>query len=345
MNSALASVLSEEIARYRKWSWLLMGGALLFILWKQLIIALLAGLLVHELVFLLEPTVLRLLKVKRAVAQWALVVMIAAVVVTVLILLGVGIFRFFHAGTDNLPALLNKMAEVLESSRNALPANVRDVLPANVADLQVTGSSWLREHAAEVTGISKGAGRAVALALIGMIIGALVALRNTKQHTDLLPFPAELSERVNNLAMSFRRVVFAQMWIASINATVTGIYLAVVLPLLGIHLPFTKTMIALTFIFGLVPVVGNLASNTVIVVVSLANSVTMAMASLAFLVVIHKTEYFLNARIVGSMIRSQAWELLIAMVLFESLFGIAGVVAAPIYYAYIKAELRKSKLL
>jgi len=322
-----------------------MGGALLFVLWKQLIIALLAGLLVHELVFLLEPTVLRLIKVKRAVAQWALVVLIAAVVVTVLILLGVGIFRFFHAGTDNLPALLNKMAEVLESSRNALPANVRNFLPANVADLQATGAAWLREHAAEVTGISKSAARALALALIGMIIGALVALRNTQLNTELLPFPVELSARIDNLALSFRRVVFAQLWIASINATVTGIYLAVVLPLLGINLPFTKTMIALTFFFGLVPVLGNLASNAAIVVVSLSHSVTMAFVSLAFLVIIHKTEYFLNARIVGTMIRSQAWEILIAMVVLESLFGIAGVVAAPIYYAYIKFELSKAKLI
>jgi len=41
--------------------------------------------------------------------------------------------------------------------------------------------------------------------------------------------------------------------------------LAGVLPLLGIHLPFVKTMIAVTFLAGLLPVIGNLISNTVIV--------------------------------------------------------------------------------
>jgi predicted PurR-regulated permease PerM len=65
----------------------------------------------------------------------------------------------------------------------------------------------------------------------------------------------------------------------------------------------------------------------------------VAIASLAFLVVIHKLEYFLNAKIVGARIRARAWELLVAMLVMESVFGIAGLVAAPIYYAYLKDEL------
>jgi predicted PurR-regulated permease PerM len=87
------------------------------------------------------------------------------------------------------------------------------------------------------------------------------------------------------------------------------------------------------------PVVGNLISNTVIVVVSLSHSPAIAMASLGFLVVMHKLEYFLNARIMGAQIHARAWEILLAMLLMEAAFGIPGVIAAPIYYAYIKGEL------
>ena len=61
--------------------------------------------------------------------------------------------------------------------------------------------------------------------------------------------------------------------------------------------------------------------------------------SLVFLVVIHKLEYFLNARIIGSHINARAWELLIAMLAMEAAFGLPGIVAAPIYYAYVKGEL------
>ena len=74
-------------------------------------------------------------------------------------------------------------------------------------------------------------------------------------------------------------------------------------------------------------------------------SLWVAVAALTFLVLIHKLEYFLNARIVGGQIRARAWELLLAMLAMEAAFGIAGVVAAPIYYAYLKRELEAAKLI
>ena len=99
-------------------------------------------------------------------------------------------------------------------------------------------------------------------------------------------------------------------------------------------------MIAVTFIVGLLPVIGNLISNTLIVVVGLSQSLEAAAGCLVFLVVVHKLEYFVNARIVGSQIQARAWELLLAMLVMEAAFGITGVVAAPIYYAYLKDELK-----
>jgi predicted PurR-regulated permease PerM len=79
--------------------------------------------------------------------------------------------------------------------------------------------------------------------------------------------------------------------------------------------------------------------------VSLSYSLLVAASSLAFLVIIHKLEYFLNAHIVGTQIEARAWELLIAMLLLEAAFGVAGLVAAPIYYAYLKDELAARRLI
>jgi predicted PurR-regulated permease PerM len=42
---------------------------------------------------------------------------------------------------------------------------------------------------------------------------------------------------------------------------------------------------------------------------------------------------------VGTRIEARAWELLLAMLLMEAAFGVAGLIAAPIYYAYLKDEL------
>ncbi len=139
--------------------------------------------------------------------------------------------------------------------------------------------------------------------------------------------------------------MLAQVPISAINTVLTTIYLTGVLPYFGIHLPFTKTLIAITFIAGLLPVVGNLISNTAIFLVSLTHSFMLGAASLAYLVVIHKLEYFLNARIVGTRINAKAWELLIAFLLLESIFGIPGLIMAPLTYAYIKHELTEEGLL
>jgi predicted PurR-regulated permease PerM len=173
----------------------------------------------------------------------------------------------------------------------------------------------------------------------------MVALRDATKDEHYKPFARAMAQRADMFGNAFKRIVFAQVRIAAINAFFTGVYLVVILPLLGVHLPLVKTMIAITFVVGLIPVAGNLISNTIIVIVSLSQSLAIAIASLAYLVVIHKLEYFLNARIVGGQIRANAWELLITMLLMEAVFGIAGIVAAPIYYAYIKSELRSYDLI
>src|SRR5206468_11609048 len=101
----------------------------------------------------------------------------------------------------------------------------------------------------------------------------------------------------------------------------------------------------ITFICGLMPVLGNLISNTVIVVLSLGISFGTAVASLVFLILIHKLEYLINSRIVGGQTDSQAWEILLAILLGETAFGVGGVVMAPIVYAFLKRELRERQLI
>ena len=95
----------------------------------------------------------------------------------------------------------------------------------------------------------------------------------------------------------------------------------------------------LTFVCGLIPVLGNLISNTVITILSMGVSPATAAASLAFLIIIHKLEYLINARIVGGETDAQAWEILMAIIVGEAAFGVGGVVLAPIVYAFVKREL------
>ena len=61
---------------------------------------------------------------------------------------------------------------------------------------------------------------------------------------------------------------------------------------------------------------------------------------MGFLVLIHKAEYFINAKVIGHRTQMGVWELLSVMFVMEAIFGPAGLVAAPLFYAYTKKELQ-----
>lgn len=319
-------------------AWLLMAAGLLLTPLLHLLPTLLAGLLVVQLVHLLAPRFV----IGRLDHVWAKVLVVSLITLVVLGALGgftAGVI-FYLRTEGGLAGLLTKMAEIIENSRQLLPAWAAVWLPQG--DGSVVRASlveWLRVHALEIRQFGGDAGRVLLHVIIGFVIGSFVALREARPQQVMAPLAQAMYARLCRLGDAFSRVVFAQVRISALNAVLTGIYLMIVLPAFGVVLPFTKTMILVTFLVGLLPVLGNLISNTVIVVISLSHSLQVAVASLAFLVVIHKLEYFVNARIIGGQIQARAWELLIAMLAMEAAFGVQGVIAAPIYYAYIKKEL------
>lgn len=317
---------------------------LLFLVVKlQLLAALFSGLLVYELVNVLAPR-LRIENLLPGRAKLVAVAILSAIIVGTLILAIFATLAFFRSGSESIPKLIRMMAEIIEGSRDKLPTALANYLPENVVELKGDTAEWLRQHVAEVKVASEALARKTAHILIGMVIGALLALREALPGQPLGPLATALEDRAERFGTAFRRVVFAQARIAAINTLLTGLYLAVALPLLGIQLPFTKTLILVTFVAGLLPVIGNLISNTVIVIVSLSVSLELAAASLGFLIVIHKLEYFINAKIVGYHINARTWEMLIAMLVMEAAFGIVGLIAAPVFYAYLKEELRSHGL-
>jgi len=333
------SLQSREIA-----AWFASAVLLLLLLYLHLLPALLAGLLVFTLVNLLTP----LLKNRMLWGdgpRLLAVSIIAVVVIGLIVLLGVLATSVMRENFERLPALINRMAEIIEQSRSRMPEWLSEYIPTDADQLRHTLVEWLRGNAYIFQDAGADIGRVFMHIIIGMVIGALLSLEQAVAAPSGGALTREIAQRSRRLSTAFRQVVFAQIWISGINATLTGLYLIVVLPLFGIDLPFAKTLVVLTFVVGLVPILGNLISNTVIFIVSLSHSLVVAIAALVYLILIHKLEYFLNARIIGSQIRAKAWEMLLAMLLLESAFGIPGLIAAPIYYAYMKSELRDKGLI
>jgi predicted PurR-regulated permease PerM len=336
--SAKKSVTRADIV-----AWGVSALALGVVIKLHLLAALLAGLLVFELVSVLTPW-LRLSALGRDGPRLLAVTLIASVVVAALTAAGLGLAAFLRNSGESVPILMQKMAQIIEDARAHLPPELLARVPEDADALQLTLVEWLRSHSGSLQLAGRDLGRSLVHVLMGMVIGALLSLHKAGQDAHRRPLAERVSRHAARLASVFRRVVFAQFWISSINTLFTWLYLGVALPAFGVELPLVKTLVATTLIVGLLPIVGNLVSNTAIVVVSLSQGLPVAVASFVYLVVIHKLEYFLNARIIGSHINARAWELLIAMLVMEAAFGIPGLVAAPIFYAYFKEELHDKEL-
>jgi predicted PurR-regulated permease PerM len=143
----------------------------------------------------------------------------------------------------------------------------------------------------------------------------------------------EVSTRFRDFYRSFATVMGAQIMISLINTLLTAIFL------LAVRLPHAPLLIAVTFLCGLVPIVGNLVSNTVIVFIALTVSPKLAISAFVFLVLIHKLEYFLNSKIIGDRIRNPVWLTLIALIIGEQLMGIPGLILAPVVLNYLRVEM------
>lgn len=315
-----------------KAAWILMAAGLLFVLNFHLLPSLLAGLLVYSLVH----AVARRISGKTLSHHYAKVVavsLLGVIIVAVAAALVLLLIAFFKGRLGHLPTLLDEMAKAIEGLRDRMGWGAWIPAAEGLKDAIVR---TLREHSRELQHAGGEAGRMAVHALVGMVIGALASFEMRRSQA---PLSSAIAERVSRLAQAFEKVVFAQLRISALNTVFTGIFLLVILPIFGVHLPLRKTLVLITFVVGLIPVLGNLVSNTVIVIVAMGVSAPAAVAALVFLVVIHKLEYFLNAKIVGRQIHAASWEILLAMLLMEAAFGLSGVILAPVAYAYAKREL------
>ncbi len=310
---------------------------LLAILWLGLLSAFLAGFFIY---FLIEFGVRRLGKIGviPGVARIVLALAIAIIVIAGLTFGIIALVSFMSNDQDNLGRLLQRMAEVVSNAKAYLPAGLQAYVPVSLDEWRRAAGGALRGNAAHLTVLGRGAGALIIHILFGMIVGALVAVSPPAPGRG--PLARGLEERIARLGQAFNGVVFSQLKISALNTLLTAIFLGVVLPLIGRPLPFTKTMIAVTFVVGLLPIIGNLISNTVIVLIALGVSAFDAGLALAFLIAIHKLEYVFNAQIIGTEIRAHSWEILLAMLVLEAAFGLKGLVAAPIFYAYLKDDLK-----
>ncbi|QIL44494.1 AI-2E family transporter [Acidovorax sp. HDW3] len=325
-------------------SYLLMAAMLLLIMTRGLLPGLLSACIGFLGTRWLAPRLVHLrrrLPGKKGLQRSGQVLAATLVVLAPLLLLALALSHsrsYIVSAPAQYRELLDFMARTVLELRDKLPVEVAAQLPEGAADIQRTLAAYLAAKA----GMLATAGRAwlsgLLHAYVGLLIGALAAVRHLGPARK--PLVQALVQRIRHLGEAFRQIVAAQFWIAAFNTLLTAIFLLLLLPLWQLELPYTPALITLTFLAGLIPIVGNLLCNVVITIVGLSVSPMAALACLGFLVLIHKAEYVINAKVVGRRTHIGVWELLAVMFTAEAVFGPAGLVAAPLLYAYLKKELQ-----
>ena len=328
---------AEEFA-----AWALLGSLLIFILVQHLVAAAVVALALYV---ILEGVTKRMSRrLPKTTARPLAVLIVIAVTAGILVGITALLVTMLRHGTSNIPDMMNQMAEILGSVRLWLGGIGHEFIPEVMTEseaLKATIAMWLKTHAQTLRAGGVYIGMGLVHSIMGILLAVLVFFRHaTKRGLEHRgPLARCLVDKMDRFSDAFARVATAQIKISVLNTSLTAIYLLVILPTFHVHVPFRSTLVLVTFACGLIPVVGNLISNTVITILSMGVSIGVAFASLAFLVIIHKLEYLVNSRIVGDETDSQAWEILMAIIIGEAAFGIGGVVLAPIVYAFIKREL------
>jgi predicted PurR-regulated permease PerM len=214
-----------------------------------------------------------------------------------------------------------------------LPFTDIESLKASIVDM-------MKDEFRFVGNFARAATTQIIFVLIGLVVAVSLFLNprvekysdNPRQPNLFAAVTDEIRIRFQLFYRSFETVMGAQILISAINTLLTAIFVV------AVQLRHGTVVIGLTFLCGLLPIVGNLISNSIIVGIAFTISPRVAILALAFLVALHKFEYFLNSKIIGDRIKNPVWLTLLALIIGERLLGIPGMILAPVVLNYIKVE-------
>ena len=297
-----------------------------FVVYYELGPALVAGLYAYT---LLDVTHRRLaVRMSRLKARGLTVLVFAVVSVGLTVLVA----RFFRQSAATIPVILASALPMVSD----LAGQYGLSLPFDsIEELRQVGADAVRENARQITRASGVLTRGFFHLAMAISIAALCFLSESQPPPPGTAWSA-LRERVLSLARrfmgSFELVAGAQVAISAINTVFTAIFLV------AMGFPHTPFLIPATFFLGMLPLVGNLLSNSMIVCAGLTVSPRHGLIALGFLVLIHKAEYFLNSRIVGSSLRTPMWQTLLGIFVGELILGVPGILLAPAALHFVREE-------
>ena len=249
-------------------------------------------------------------------------------------LLSVLLAHFVHLALDRLPTLLDSLLPKLDELFSKWGINLT---LENAHDLKTVLLDALKDNVRSVTQesglLTKGFFQILASILVAIL--CFFSGPAVKEPPSLYAtLSRELATRAKLFMQSFEKVLGSQVVVSLINTFVTAIFL------LWIGLPYFHFLVLATFIFGIIPIVGNLITNTMIIGTALTISPHLALFTLACLSAFHQLNYLITGRIIGRRMHIPVWQILLGPLIGESLLGTTGMILAPAVVYYLREEMR-----
>ncbi len=320
---------ANSATRPQRFSYYFMVGLFVALAWLHLGVPFLSILFTYLL--------LQKLHWRKRGGKWLPVAMLLVIMAVAAYAAGYLIDQTVRALPDMTESAVQSIIQAAQTYKIQLPFSDYESLKALVLE-KVQGEVHYIGSAAK---FARGAGTEIVLLFAGCIV-AMGFFLNPRFHLETGKGKAQpnlytacveqLTRRFTLLFQSFALVMGAQVVISAINTVLTAIFVLVT------HLPNGVVVVGLTFVCGLLPVVGNLIGTMILVGIGFTVSPKLGLIALGFLVVIHKLEYFLNSKIVGHRLGSPLWLTLLALIAGERLMGIPGMILAPVVLHYMRLE-------
>jgi predicted PurR-regulated permease PerM len=338
-----------------RWDYVAVTGVLLvwvFMLSNKIGTGLIAGLAIFSLTrftkrWITAFCVAKAQRIPNASLQrmvgWLPTVLTSVIVAAIVLLIGFGIaaaVRFtLKTVTGQGPQLIEEAISNVNTLTASLPDGIRNKIPGNSHDF----FEMMRTRTGVLTGYAKNFGGAsfyILMQLVfALIMGTSAALLKTEP--TFKPLANAWLGAMEDYVQCFTVLMGAQVYVSMWNTFCTFLFMYLVLPLAGVVLPFRELLLMFTAVASLIPAAGNIMSNTLILVLTVRFGMWIAVGSLVYLFVIHKLEYFVNGYIIGRKIHASVPEMLIAIILGETAFGLPGLISGPVTYAFLKLNWQK----
>lgn len=262
------------------------------------------------------------------------------VAIIIIVFLGIGLYFSVRMLTSDLLVLLQESEPLIAESLMRL--GLDETMLQDINRLYGYAGEFLQENLVLLSNF----GSVLLNVVLGVVFGVLLFYHDTNKYGKYRNIWTLTEYKINYFARlmfcSFKTIMGTQVLIAIMNTMMITVYSLLITPMFfSSFLPYYYIIIPLVFLFSLIPVVGNLIVNFLIIIASLQLSLYYSIAGIIYFFIAHKLELLIVGRILHLRMEVPFVLILFSMVLGELVFrSFAGIILGMVLLFSILSLLK-----